>query len=88
MKRVPPQDVEKYLEQGWKRGFSDDYKERAPRCRCKHTDEWRRKVSLAQRGKIRIYKKEVIKRIQPEELPLYLKNGWTRNYSDRFKESN
>lgn len=66
--KVRREDLEKYIKEGWSRGFSRKPKSEEERERCRET----------QIGRIWVSSITGTKKIYPEELDNYIKQGWIR----------
>lgn len=76
LKRISPEELDKYLPEGWEQGLHASWYQH--KGMCKHTAEWRAKVSKATKGRICINKDGRVKRVFEKDFPKYAEEGWTK----------
>ena len=78
-KRINPNELDLYLQQGWKRGtyIKKSISKRVKRL-FRDNPEYRYKCGNSTRGKFWVNKENIRKLILPSELDLYLQQGWKR----------
>lgn len=86
-KHIKPEELEKYLAKGWIRGLSEISKKRKSEAAkgkkmseeaCKRMSESKKGKPSPSKGSLYVKKDGKKKRVFPEDLDMYLKNGWTR----------